>query len=361
MKPRVVDWLLFLLVMFEVVTGFVSFTIGVVDKRWLFVLHGIIGLALVLLLTWKLQRVARRLTNPARWDSATSASVAALAAVLLTFLTGLVWTSFQWPLGYPNGMILHVSFGLLLLVFMIFHMLRRFKPLRWQDVRGRRNALRFLAMIATGGVVWQAQQTLNGVVAAPGANRRFTGSRETGTDQGNNFPITMWMLDNPAPFDVTRHPLRIYGAVEQALTLPYADILTASTHEVRATLDCTGGWYTTQEWRGVPLDWLLNQVKPSAAAVAVSFVSTTGYRWSLPLAEAETVLLATHVGGELLDHGHGAPLRLVAPGRRGFQWVKWVTEIELLTAADYGQWLAIFTSGLGRETGNGKQETGYNR
>jgi DMSO/TMAO reductase YedYZ molybdopterin-dependent catalytic subunit len=64
------------------------------------------------------------------------------------------------------------------------------------------------------------------------------------------------------------------------------------------------------------------------------------------LAEAQTTLLATHVGGELLTPGHGAPLRLVAPGRRGFQWVKWVTEIQVLTATDYGQWLAIFTSGL---------------
>ncbi len=57
-------------------------------------------------------------------------------------------------------------------------------------------------------------------------------------------------------------------------------------------------------------------------------------------------VLATHIRDELIQHGHGAPLRLVAPGRRGFQWVKWVTEIEVLTATDYGQWLVIFTSGL---------------
>jgi DMSO/TMAO reductase YedYZ molybdopterin-dependent catalytic subunit len=78
----------------------------------------------------------------------------------------------------------------------------------------------------------------------------------------------------------------------------------------------------------------------------VSFVSATGYRWSVPLSEARSLMLATHVGGVALDHGHGAPLRLVAPGRRGFQWVKWVREVRVMEGEDLGQWAVIFTSGL---------------
>jgi DMSO/TMAO reductase YedYZ molybdopterin-dependent catalytic subunit len=39
------------------------------------------------------------------------------------------------------------------------------------------------------------------------------------------------------------------------------------------------------------------------------------------------LLVATRVGGQLLDAGHGFPVRLVAPNRRGFWWVKWVTRI----------------------------------
>ena len=34
--------------------------------------------------------------------------------------------------------------------------------------------------------------------------------------------------------------------------------------------------------------------------------------------------MALRVAGEPLTHGHCAPLRLVAPGRRGYDWVKWV-------------------------------------
>jgi DMSO/TMAO reductase YedYZ molybdopterin-dependent catalytic subunit len=36
------------------------------------------------------------------------------------------------------------------------------------------------------------------------------------------------------------------------------------------------------------------------------------------------------VGGEALDHVHGFPLRAVVPARRGWFWVKWVGEVEVL-------------------------------
>ena len=65
-----------------------------------------------------------------------------------------------------------------------------------------------------------------------------------------------------------------------------------------------------------------------------------------PRRVAGDALLATHAGGDPLSHGHGRPLRLVAPDRRGFQWVKWVESVEVRTAPDPGQWLTIFTSWL---------------
>jgi len=55
-------------------------------------------------------------------------------------------------------------------------------------------------------------------------------------------------------------------------------------------------------------------------------------------------LLATHIDEELLSHDHGFPLRLVAPGHRGFEWVKWITSIEVLAAPDLEQEVSIFTS-----------------
>ena len=52
--------------------------------------------------------------------------------------------------------------------------------------------------------------------------------------------------------------------------------------------------------------------------------------------DARRLLLATHVGDEELSHDHGAPLRLVAPDHRGFQWIKWVTRLELTDGPDPG-------------------------
>ena len=36
-------------------------------------------------------------------------------------------------------------------------------------------------------------------------------------------------------------------------------------------------------------------------------------------------------------HGHGSPVRLVAPGKRGFQWVKWVDRVQLNTSPKWLQ------------------------
>ena len=41
-----------------------------------------------------------------------------------------------------------------------------------------------------------------------------------------------------------------------------------------------------------------------------------------------SLFLATQVGGEPISAGHGFPVRLVVPGRRGYHWVKWLSRIE---------------------------------
>ena len=58
--------------------------------------------------------------------------------------------------------------------------------------------------------------------------------------------------------------------------------------------------------------------------------SVTGFWVRLPVRDLDHLLLATAVGGEPLTAGHGFPLRLVAPGRRGYWWVKWVRRVEVV-------------------------------
>lgn len=59
-------------------------------------------------------------------------------------------------------------------------------------------------------------------------------------------------------------------------------------------------------------------------------IRATKYNHTYPMAEARTLLRATHVGGEQLTPSHGCPLRAVVPHHRGWFWVKWLTRIEVL-------------------------------
>jgi DMSO/TMAO reductase YedYZ molybdopterin-dependent catalytic subunit len=342
--PRVVDVSLLLAVVAAFATGLASLVSGTPDLWWVFALHGAVGLALVALLVWKLRRVASRL-RPSRWTGKTIASALTLAAATGALVTGIAWSLggnvdvLAW-----NLMNVHVLFGLLLVVPFLVHLRDRFRTPSRAEFSDRRTALQYALLLGGGLLAWRLQRALVSALEIAG-DRRFTSSRERGERAGNTFPVTSWVADDPDPIDPEDWSLRIGGAVEREVSLEHGDLL-ETEDELRATLDCTSGWYTTQDWRGVRLARLLDAVEPRPEANWVSLQSVTGYRFSLPIGEARDALLATHVGEEPLSHGHGFPARLVAPGRRGFQWVKWVESIEVRRDPDYGQWVAIFTSGF---------------
>jgi DMSO/TMAO reductase YedYZ molybdopterin-dependent catalytic subunit len=143
------------------------------------------------------------------------------------------------------------------------------------------------------------------------------------------MPVTQWISDTVP--DGAAATLELVAAGRR-VRVPVADLDRGDA--VRAVLDCTGGWYAAQDWRGVRLDRLLAEHLGGElpADGSVDVVSVTGYRRRLPLHEAGGLLLATSAAGRSLSRGHGAPVRLVAPGRRGFWWVKWVTRLEVVDA-----------------------------
>ena len=343
-SPRVLDGSLLVGVAFVLATGIVGLYSGRPSRAWIFLTHGLGGLVLAGLVGLKLRRVRPRLRGIRH------SAVVALSALLAVVTVGAFASGVAWVFGAsldlgPWGLLnLHIGLGLVVAGLLAVHLLSRFRLPSRADFEGRRTALRYTAAVVAGAAVYRLQGTVNGALETAGAERRFTGSRETGSDDGNAFPVTSWVADDPDPVGVASWSLTVDGAVAEPMDLEYAEL--AADDERRALLDCTSGWYSEHDWRGVDVGSLLDAADSDESAAWVSFRSVTGYRWSLPIEEARDALLATAVDGERLGHGHGFPLRLVAPGRRGFQWVKWVEEVRVTRRRDHAERVAIFVSGL---------------
>ena len=329
MTPRVVDWSLAFVVWTLFATGVLSLYTGRGGEAWIFVAHGALGFALAALLVWKLRRV---------WRQVGGSGLLALAVVAAALATGWIWSSGgELVAGGFNLLAWHMIVGTLLVLVVLVHATVRRNPLRVSDVSagGRRQFLALGGVAAGAFVAWQAQGAFNSVLGLRGAGRRFTGSYERGSFAGNDgFPPTSWVADRPRALDSPDFRVRIDGLVERPLSLSATEL--DGGDDVDALLDCTSGWYSRQRWSGTRLDRLLARAGARGEAAHIRVVSHTGYRWSFPLDDARSLLLATHVGDDPLSHGHGAPVRLVAPGRRGFQWVKWVVRIELIESPDLG-------------------------
>jgi DMSO/TMAO reductase YedYZ molybdopterin-dependent catalytic subunit len=187
--------------------------------------------------------------------------------------------------------------------------------------------------VAAGAVaLYAAAESAITGLGLPGARRRFTGSYEVASFRPAAMPATSWLLDAVPAIDPDRWRLSVEdGQGRRELTLAQ---LTGYDTKVRATLDCTSGWYSHQDWTGLPLAALLH---PAGNAQSVYVHSVTGYWVRFPIHDMDRLLLATQVGGASLSAEHGYPVRLVAPGRRGYWWVKWVDHIELQTTPSWWQ------------------------
>ena len=344
MSSRAVNLALLTVLTADALSGVGSFLAGTPGEGWILWVHRIGGFALLPLLVWKLGIVLR---SYRRRGLTVSTGLSALLAVLLvaTLLVGVLWSTTgvrgaEVPfLGSLTGLGVHVTLAFVLLPLLLVHVVARWRQVRLRrpDFASRRAALRYLALSAAGLTAWQASEAGSALAGWSGAGRRFTGSREIGSFAGNGFPATNWLTDPQPALDPAAWRLRIHGAVVRETLLNREDLRHSAPATSRAVLDCTGGWYTEQDWHGVPLRVVLDRAGIAPAARSVVVHSATGYRRRFPLGGVDRLLLGTDVGDEPLAPGHGAPVRLIAPGRRGYDWVKWVVAIEVSEAPGWLQ------------------------
>ncbi|HEV2475869.1 MAG TPA: molybdopterin-dependent oxidoreductase [Candidatus Dormibacteraeota bacterium] len=295
-------------------TGWIAFSFATSPARWSLVLHATSGVAILLLLPWKsmIARRGMRRPRPGRW-----ASIALGGLVLVSLAAGLAHSIGLVFIGPFTAMEFHVGAALVAVPLAVWHIAARRIRLRPTDV-SRRSFLRGATVLGAAALGYGASELAVRATSMPGARRRFTGSYESGSFQPTVMPVSSWMFDAIPDIDSASWTLRAGGR-----TWTY-DELASFDDRLVATLDCTGGFYSTQEWSGVQLDRLL---QPSGAS-SVRVVAHTGYDRRFPIRDVPRLLLATRFGGQPLDAGHGFPARVVAPDRRGFWWVKWVVAIE---------------------------------
>ena len=206
-------------------------------------------------------------------------------------------------------MVLHAVLAVVLVIPFATHASAHWPRLKPADMASRRAALRTIALGGAGFALWRGLDVVSTVTAA---DRRFTGSREEASLTGNAHPVTNWLGDQRQHLNRESWRLAVGGEVRTPRTLGYEDIEHLATSERRATLDCTGGWHTTQDWTGVPLGALLAAAEVREDARSVVVRSVTGYSRRFPLGEARGLLARDTRRGRAPERGArlpGAPRR----------------------------------------------------
>jgi hypothetical protein len=334
MTNATLDRLLALLVVAMGATGLASLRAGSPETALLFVVHGTLGGCLAAAVGLKVRRSLPRAISRGhglRLAGGLVVTITACAALLGGFAwvaSGRILTLGSWTV-----LTFHAWVGLILVPILALHLL----PRRWRLLRpgpspllragrrlSRRSVLTGSALVAIGaagyGLSNLAERWLGG-------QRRFTGSRLLAA--GGIPPTTTFLGEATPPVDPAAWRVRVDGLVAEPRAWTIADLLALGETDLTAILDCTSGWAIETGWHGVSMALVLAAAGASGEAHRVTVRSVTGWSATLPVAEAEGCLLATQVAGESLPAGNGAPLRLVAPDRRGLDWVKWVDRIEV--------------------------------
>src|SRR5581483_2532784 len=178
-----------------------------------------------------------------------------------------------------------------------------------------------------------------------GASPAATDIPDPITPTGRFYVVSKNFID--PSIDPRRWRLEIGGLVGRplALSLEALKALPIAPVEQVTTLCCIsnpvgGGFVSTARWRGLPLSELLDYVQAKPGASWLHCWAADGYSDGMATAFAREpgVLVAWEMNGAPLTRTHGAPVRLLVPGRYGLKSVKWLTRMELLDAPAEGFW-----------------------
>ena len=133
-----------------------------------------------------------------------------------------------------------------------------------------------------------------------------------------------------AAMDADAWRLTVSGMVAQPERLSLSTLKGLGEEEREAVLDCTSGWALRTTWRGglhsQPLERPPRSGRAHGDRYARRRLVRQACRWARRAGQA---LLAAGVSGQRLPARERRALPPGGAGRRGLEWVKWVTEVEV--------------------------------
>ncbi len=325
LTARQANLLLAVAIVGAILTGLVSWAVGTGWARWWTVAHALCGFAVIVLTPVKVRRSVRpglRRRRMSRWLSTLFGLI-----VLATVALGVLHASGLWTgVGYWTSLWTHFLLAFVSVPLLVWHMWSRPARPRRVDL-DRRLLLGGGASLAASAAIVGTGELAVRALGLSGGDRAPTGSHEVGSFDPDAMPTVSWIDDRAPSTPVDRWRLTIDGAEVDL------DELRARSRPLDAVLDCTGGWWSEQRWDVVPITELV-----TADVRSFDVGSATGYHRIFPMRDAGDVFLAVGYAGRPLRRGHGAPVRIVAPGRRGPWWVKWVDSVE---TTDRPAWLQL--------------------
>ncbi len=141
----------------------------------------------------------------------------------------------------------------------------------------------------------------------------------------------MWY--NPVPaIDAATYQLKIHGLVEKPRSLAIADLRHFPQESQSSRMKCVQCWSARTNWGGFRFGHLVEAVKPlrTAKAVRIDCADKWYEYFSIDELLGPRVLMTLDMAGKPLADRHGAPLRLIDPGRYGYKSAKLITAIEFV-------------------------------
>jgi len=141
---------------------------------------------------------------------------------------------------------------------------------------------------------------------------------------------TMGMTDYKTNLETWR--LTIDGKVQNPIELKYEEIRSLPSIERDVLLICPEYFANHGHWKGVSIGTLLKKAGEADGATHVVIRGPAGedektYRFPMVDVLSNKVFLAYQVNGKDLPEKHGFPLRVVAEGYYGYNWVKYVYKL----------------------------------